>query len=71
MNTAQPGGSGPAAPETDVAEPNRNVKSDAGDAPRVGSGRRDGFGCGPRRLIVLQIFVDDVAALRPAACRGR
>ena len=31
MNTAQPGSSGPAAPETDVAEPNRNVKSDAGD----------------------------------------
>jgi hypothetical protein len=31
MNTSQPGSSGPAAPETDAAESNRNVKSDAGD----------------------------------------
>jgi hypothetical protein len=31
MNTAQPGSSGPATPEIDVAESNRNVKSDAGD----------------------------------------
>jgi hypothetical protein len=31
MNTSQPGSSGPARPETDVAESNRNVKSDAGD----------------------------------------
>jgi hypothetical protein len=31
MNTAQRGSSGPATPETDVAESNRNVKSDAGD----------------------------------------
>jgi hypothetical protein len=31
MNTAQPGSPGPATPETDTAESNRNVESNAAD----------------------------------------